>query len=132
MMKHNKMDISQSFSSDCLLFGPDILFDYLAIIFRAWLTHGHVSKEVLSCAFIPLLKSNLKDPSSTDSYRAIAGSSLVLQVFERTILLIWGDSLSTDSLQFGFKKMCSTTTATLLLLTDLAQFFLQSLFFICP
>ena len=64
------------------------------------------------CAFIPLLKSALKDAASSDSYRAIANSSLILQIFERTIILLWGDSLQTDSLQFGFKKGCGTSTAS--------------------
>ena len=71
-----------------------------------------VKNAILSCAFIPLLKSSQKDPASTDSYRAIAGSSLILKCFEQCILLIWGDQLHTNSLQFGFKKQCSTGTAT--------------------
>ena len=48
----------------------------------------------------------------TNNYRAIAGSSLILKCFEQFILLVWGDQLHTDTLQFGFKKRCSTTTAT--------------------
>ena len=51
----------------------------------------------------------MKDPASTSSYRAIAGSSLILKLFEKTILLIWGDILSSDSLQFGYKAGTSTT-----------------------
>ena len=43
------------------------------------------------------------------SYRAIAGSSLILKLFEKVLLLIWGHLLSTDSLQFGFKADTSTT-----------------------
>ena len=64
------------------------------------------------CAFLPLLKSSLKDPGSSDSYRAIAGSSLLLKAFEGCILFLWGDKLYSDSLQFGFKKKCGTGTAT--------------------
>ena len=111
-MKSHKMDVSQGFSSDALLHAPDILFQLLAITFQDWLTHGTVTRSILSCAFIPLLKSSLKDPAITDSYRAIAGSSLILKCFEQCILLVWGDQLHTDTLQFGFKKRCSTTTAT--------------------
>ena len=111
-MKRHKMDVSQGFSSDALLHAPDLLFQLLAMTFQDWLTHGTVTRSILSCAFIPLLKSNLKDPASTDSYRAIAGSSLILKCFEQCILLIWGDQLHTDTLQFGFKKKCRTSTAT--------------------
>ena len=111
MTKPHKMDVSQGFSSDAMLNASDILFELLALIFRDWLTHGTVTKSVLVCAFIPLLKGN-KDPGNTSNYRAIAGSSLILKIFERCILLIWGDKLHSDSLQFGFKRKCSTDTAT--------------------
>ena len=66
----------------------------------------------------------LKDPSLTDSYRAIAGSSLLLKCFEQCILLVWGDQLHTDTLQFGFKKRCSTSTATWLV-QEVLQTFLR-------
>jgi hypothetical protein len=111
MMKPHKMDVSQGFSSDAMLHAPDLLFGILALVFQDWLIHGTVTKSVLACAFIPLLKGS-KDPGNTDSYRAIAGSSLILKLFERCILLIWGDQLHSDSLQFGFKQRCSTGTAT--------------------
>ena len=108
-MKPYKGDVSGGFTSDALLNGPDILFDQLAAIFRSWLVHGTVSLSLLACAFLPLLKSSLKDPADTGSYRAIAGSSLVLKLFEKVILLIWGHFLAADSLQFGYKADTSTT-----------------------
>ena len=123
-MKRHKMDISQGFSSDALLNAPDLLFQLLAMTFQDWLIHGTITRSILSCAFIPLLKSSLKDPSSTDSYRAIAGSSLLLKCFEQCILLVWGDQLHTDTLQFGFKKRCSTSTATWLV-QEVLQTFLR-------
>ena len=101
-LKKQKMDVSQGFSSDCLINAPMILFTVLSKVFKSWLYHGRVTPSVLVCAFLPLLKSQLKDPASTDSYHAIAGSSLVLKLFEKSILLVWGDQIHTDSLQFGF------------------------------
>ena len=61
-----------------------------------------------------------KDPAQSGNYRAIASSSLLLKLFERCVILLWGDQLQTDTLQFGFKKKCSTGQATWL-----AQEFLQ-------
>ena len=107
-MKPHKMDISQGWSSDSLLHGPDILFEHLAAVFRCWMRHGYITQSILACAFIPLLKSQLKDPAICDSYRAIAGSSLIF----KAVLILWGDKLGSDSLQFGFKKRCSTNSAT--------------------
>ena len=110
-MKSHKMDVSQGFSSDAFLKAPDELFGLLACVFQDWLRHGSVTKTVLACALIPLLKGT-KNPDNTDNYRAIASSSLVLKIFEKCILLTWGEAFTSDSLQFGFKRNCSTNTAS--------------------
>ena len=107
-MKPGKNDVSGGYSSDAILNGPDSLFDALAAAMRSFLTHGTVTKQLLACAFLPLLKP-MKDPASTDSYRAIASSSLILKLLDNVILLLWGDKLESDSLQFGFKAKVSTT-----------------------
>ena len=114
LMKPNKADVTGSFTSDLLLHAPDSMFSALASVFRSWLVHGTVSRYLLVCAFMPLLKSGLKDPSSTDSYRAIAGSSQVLKLFDNVVLLVWGHLLHSDSLQFGFKPEFSTTQCSYL------------------
>ena len=51
----------------------------------------------------------MKDPADTSSYRAIAGSSILLKLFDKVVLLLWGHLLSSDSLQFGYKVGTSTT-----------------------
>ena len=88
----------------------------MATVFRSWLVHCSVTLSLLSCAFLPLFKGGLKDPAMTDSYRAIAGSSLLLKLFDNVILLLWGDRLGTYSLQFGFKAGTSTTECSLLVM----------------
>ena len=108
-MRLGKSDVSGSFSSEVLLHGPPLLIDHLASLFRAYLVHGDITEQLLSCAFIPLFKGGLKDETKTDSYRAIAGSSLLLKLLDNVILLLWGDLLSSDSLQFGYKGKTSTT-----------------------
>ena len=85
------------------------MFEALAAIFRSWIVHGTVSSHFLACSFLPLLKSGLKDPASTDSYRAIAGSSQILKLFDKVVLEVWGDLLGSDSLQFGYKSGTSPT-----------------------
>ena len=47
-----KSDVTGSYTSDLLLHGPDILFEYLACIFQSYLVHGNVALDLLSCAFI--------------------------------------------------------------------------------
>ena len=58
---------------------------------------------------MPLLKRVLKDDTKSDNYRAIALSSLILKIFDNIILILYGESLSTDMLQFGFKPKTGTT-----------------------
>ena len=69
-------------------------------------------------------QGRLEDPSLTDSYRAIAGSSLLLKLFDNMILFIWGDRLGTDSLQFGFKSGTSTTECSWLMM-EVASYYVR-------
>ena len=89
-MKSGKVDVSGSFTSEVFLHGPPLLFDHLAALFRSFLVHGDVTEQLLCCAFLPLFKGGLKDETRIDSYRAIAGSSLVLKLFDNVVLLLWG------------------------------------------
>ena len=123
-LKPNKTDVSGSYVSDALKNAPDLLYDQLASVFRSWLYHGTVTPSLLACSFLPLLKSSLKDPSDPSSYRAIAGSSLMLKTFELVVLLLWGHILSSDSLQFGYKAKTSTTHCTWLV-TEVVQHMLR-------
>jgi hypothetical protein len=111
-MKPGKTDVTEVYTSDVFLHAPDLLFDQLAAVFRSYLSYGTVSLQILSCAFLPLFKGGLKNPAIFDSYRAIAGASQLLKLFEYVILLVWGDGLQSDSMQFGFKSGVSTTQCT--------------------
>ena len=79
---------------------------------------------LLACAFLLLFKGGLKDTSKTDSYRAIAGPSLLMKLFDNVVLLLWGDKLSSDPLQFGFERDTSTTQCSWLVM-EMAGYFLR-------
>ena len=123
-MKPAKNDVSDSFSSDLLLHSPDSMFDALAAVFRSWLIHGTVSRHLLVTAFLPFLKSPLKDPTDSDSYRAIAGSSQILKLFDYVVLDLWGHLLDSDGLQLGFKTGASTTQCSYLV-QEVAGYYLK-------
>ena len=125
MMKKGKSDVSDSFTTDAIVNAPDSLFEYLAAVYRSWLIHGTVTTHLLACAFLPLLKNSLKDPGDTNSYRAIAGSSIILKLFDKVVLLVWGDFLTSDSLQFGYKAKTSTTHCSWLVM-EVANNFLRN------
>jgi hypothetical protein len=123
-MKSGKLDVTGSYSSEVFQYAPDILHEQLAAVFRSFLVHGSITLSVLACSFMPLLKSARKSPSKFDSYRAVAGASQLLKVFEYLILDLWGDCLSSDSMQFGFKPGTGTDQCSWLLLS-VAEHFLH-------
>ena len=124
-MKAGKMDVSGGFSSDALLHAPDSLFDNLAMVYRSWMVHGTVTLSLLACAFMPLLKSTVKDPADTNNYRAIAGSSLLLKLFDQCVLVLWGYLLSSDTLQCGYKEGTSTTKCSWMVM-EVANHFMRN------
>ena len=89
-MKPGKIDVTEAYSSDVFLHAPDILFNQLAHVFKSYLLHGTVTLQVLVCAFMPLFKGGLKNPDKFKSYRAIAGASQILKLFEYVVLEVWG------------------------------------------
>ena len=117
-MKPNKADVSEAYSSDAFLHSPDILFKLFANVFRSYIVHGTVYLQILVCAFMPLFKGGLKNPDEFKSYRAIAGASQILKLFEYVVLEVWGDTLCSDSMQFGYKTGTSTTQCSWLVTDD--------------
>ena len=111
-LKPDKSDVSGQFTSDCLKAAPDIFFDKLASLFRSSLSHGYISQELILCALSPIVKDPNGDISSSKNYRGIAISSLILKVFDNCLLLLFGNLLSNDVLQFGFQSGCSTVQCT--------------------
>ena len=122
-MKPGKVDVTGSFGSDVFRQAPPLLWTSLAAVFRSFLTHGSITLSILSCSFMPLLKSARKDPTKFDSWRAVAGASQLLKLFEYTLLEVWGGHLESDSLQFGFKAGTGTDQCTWLL-HSVAEYYL--------
>ena len=56
---------------------------------------------------------NLGDITSSDNYRAIAKSSLILKLFDWIVLLTQGEKLCSDELQFGFQQYCDVYLASI-------------------
>ena len=111
-LKTDKSDVSGQFTSDCLKSAPDVFFSHLASLFRSFLTHGYISQDLIVCALCPIVKDPNGDVSSSKNYRGIAISSLILKVLDNCILLLFGNLLSNDALQFGFQTGSSTVQCT--------------------
>ena len=110
--KNNKSDPLFEFNSDCLKNGPSVLFEQLAMLFRHYLIHGHISSVLTLFTLVPIIKDKLGDIRSSNNYRSIAISSLILKIFDWVILLLHGNELNIDELQFGFQRNTSTNMCT--------------------
>ena len=111
-LQNDKTDPLYHFNSDCMKNSPRILCELLAKLFRMCLIHGHISSIIKVSTVIPLIKDKLGDISSSNNYRSIDLSSLLLKIFDWIILLLHGAKLSTDELQFGYKQKTSTNMCT--------------------
>ena len=63
--------------------------------------HRKVTMTLLAVYLLPLIKG-LKNKASTDNYRLITGTSLLLIIYECVILIIWGPEIRNNDLTFGF------------------------------
>ena len=111
-LKNDKTDPIFQFTSDWLKAAPGNLSEHLARLFKMYLIHGHISEMTLVSTIIPLIKDKLGDINSSNNYRSIALSSLILKIFDWVILLLCDEHLSTDELQFGYQEKTSTNMCT--------------------
>ena len=83
-------------SSDCLKNAPFILDEQLALLFKHFVMHGHISLTLMISTLIPLVKDKLGDITANNNYRSIALSSLIVKVFDWVVLLLFSDDLKVD------------------------------------
>ena len=79
-LKNNKSDLLFNFSSECLKNAPVVLCEQLTLLFRHYLTHGYISLALMLSTLIPLVKDKLGDITSSNNYRSVVLSSLILSV----------------------------------------------------
>jgi len=79
--------------------------------FQLILKHGFVPNSFGCCVSIPLIKDKTSNLNDMDNYRAITLSPVISKLFEMVLLEIYSDVLSTDPLQFCFKKNSGCTDA---------------------
>ena len=114
-LKANKADSEDLFMSDHVIHGGDALCIHLTFLFNCMMSHIMVPKQMLIAVLIPITKNRRKSIYDSSNYRSIALSSIVGKVFDRMILDLHSDVLSTSDLQFGFKRKHSTSQCTFVL-----------------
>ena len=103
-IKPNKNDPMFSFNSNCIKRAPPSFSHHLANIIRAFLIHGHVSQILLVATIVPLLKDKMGKHDSSDNYRSIALSSVILKIIDWVVITLFGERLGLDDLQFSYQK----------------------------
>ena len=77
----------------------------------------------LLCSLVPLVKnSNASNKTTSDNYRLIAISSLILKILDHVVLFICDSKLTPSSHQFGFQQGVSTTFCTWVLQETITYF----------
>ena len=111
-LKPGKSDPIHSFSSDCFRNASDSLYDHLAHILRCCSVHSHVTLVLLLSTLVPLVKDKLASNTISKNYRSVAISSILLKIFDWVVILLDGDSLGLNDLQFAYQAGCSTVMCT--------------------
>lgn len=121
-LKRGKSDPVMDFSTDCIKNSPPILFDHLSSIFRYFLIHGYISSFLTVSTIIPLIKNKLGKKNESKNYRSIAISSIFLKIIDWIVILLYGDMLKLNELQFSYQPDSSTTMCSWVLLETVTYF----------
>ena len=108
-LKSCKNDNIYNFKSDALINGKDILVDHFTLMFKSFLTHGFIPRNILLSSLQPIIKDKLGSKCVSSNYRAIGGSSMILKLFDIIILNMFSESLTLAEEQYGFQSKSSTT-----------------------
>ena len=98
-------------TNEHIIFGGNHLAVHLCLLFNAMLRHSFVPSEFRFGMIKPILKDKHGDITSTDMYRGITLTPVLSKLFESVLLELYADSLTSDPLQFGFKKDSSCAHA---------------------
>ena len=103
-LKHGKACGPDDIASEHLSHAHSILIIHLRLLFYMMVTHGYVPEGFGLGVIVPLIKDRAGNINSLDSYRAISFTPIIAKLFESVVLELCGNALSSDELQFGFKR----------------------------
>ena len=81
----------------------DVLYAHLSTILQSCAIHGHVSQHLLISTLVPLVKDKLGNINSSKNYRSVAISSLLVKLIDWVVILLNGESLKLNELQFAYQ-----------------------------
>ncbi len=121
-LKPGKTDPILKITSDFVINAPDIVFQLLSLCLKSYVIHAHISDFLLVSMMIPLIKDKLGDITSSNNYRSIAISSLIMKLYDLVVISLFKEYLYLDDLQFGYQSGVSTSMCTWLATESIAYF----------
>lgn len=121
-LNSGKTDSTHNWSTDAIKCGDKVLASHICNLFKSYLTHGYISNLFLDCSLSPIVKDANASKTTSDNYRLIGISSIMLKILDYIILSLFSESFESINLQFGFQKNCSTTMCTWTLLETINYF----------
>ena len=116
-LKPGKSDCIDNMYSDNFKNGTYTLYHMISMLFTSMLIHGVSPGDLLLSTLVPIPKNK-----RGNNYRQIAINSILGKIFDIIVLDAQYDSLSTDVLQFGFKKNSSTVICASILLDTIEYY----------
>ena len=93
--------------------GP-VFLNFLTKLYNKMMSHSYVPYAMLKGEIRPVLKNGKVSKSSSDNYRPVMNSSVLLKTLEYLILPVLRQNLTLSSRQFGFRPStnCQSAVAT--------------------
>ena len=110
-LKRHKAAGVDDIVNEHIIFGGRSLAVHVCVLFNVMLRHSCVPSAFGHGIIIPLLKSKHGDASKLEMYRGITLSPVLSKLFEVVLLGIYREFMTSDDLQFGFKKNSSCNHA---------------------
>ena len=104
-MKSDKISDNGLVYSNNFIFGTNLLYRCLSILFTSVIHHGFAPQAFICANIIPIPKSAL---TCSDKYRSIAISSVIGKILDHIIIDRQSKILKTSDYQCGFKPKSST------------------------
>ena len=108
--------------SNHLQLNPEICNELISMLFTSFVIHSYVPIDLLRGVITPILKDSFGDLSSSENYRPVMSSSVLLKVLEYCIMDKIYPLVTLDDRQHGFRIGHSTASACLILKETLLHY----------
>ena len=120
----SKSDGNAGVFSNHIIYGREILSEYLLILFNCMIIHGYSPRQMNVGTMIPIPKGKRPNITKSENFRGICLQSMFCKLLDHLIFLREKKTLVTSNLQFGFKPKLSASHATAVV-TETVDYYLD-------